>query len=782
MIDDVTVVEYPINFYKIDSTSNSNRVKYYYEVANTKLTGVVYYSSSNGDYPAEHISNIKVESGRIESDPFEMIPPVDVPQFFDGDFENSPYNLKNNEEFPEEAKIQLDQTSLLRRADIETARMITNGLYSSPLDSINSYVAGDSPAYVMVRENGAIKVIKAEEYIPPTKAPTKVPTIKPTKVPTPKPIDVPTLVPTAVPTKVPTQVPTSKPTTAPISAEPTRLVFADPTAVPITPTDKPTSAPTPVITNEPTKAPKVTNISTKAPTNTPTQRPAETKPLPSSGGIVTVIPKGTPDITAIPSKTPSPVPTAVPTAAPTIAPIITNTPVPTQVIVVTNVPTTVPTQTIVPAMTSTAVPTATVVITYTAKPTNTPYNAPTSIPTATATKAPTSAPTASPTKAPTIVPTSAPTAVPTKAPTAAPTNTPNPGLEVPKYPVFANTAAQKYLAICMINHEETISLADFPELLNSKRLVLDLKYAWYQNPYVINPLICELEYIDLQNKCIKMTYALDKATTQRYQDAIYKKAKQVANSIIKPGMDANEKSIAIYEYLEANCSYNHVAMEYSENHKAGETYRKYPNSWNTYGILCENFGVCQSYAYAYNAIASEANLETMMVTGKMKNAPHAWNATKINGKWYIIDPTNNNKDKDSIPYLYVNLGLNEAKNFGYTFDGGFIAEEIVTSSNNPICNDNSQEFYSVYNLYAESISDIAKILAYGSTNKGGKTTNKNITFVQGKEFKIIKYKGGLYIDWTNAAKESLSYGKTQSDYSSFSAISLSGKNFVGYSF
>lgn len=62
--------------------------------------------------------------------------------------------------------------------------------------------------------------------------------------------------------------------------------------------------------------------------------------------------------------------------------------------------------------------------------------------------------------------------------------------------------------------------------------------------------------------------------------------------------------------------------------------RKYESSFDITGPLFEGKGVCQAYAVTFQALAQEAGLETMYVSGNTDDFdPHAWNFAKVDGQW-----------------------------------------------------------------------------------------------------------------------------------------------------
>ncbi len=60
-------------------------------------------------------------------------------------------------------------------------------------------------------------------------------------------------------------------------------------------------------------------------------------------------------------------------------------------------------------------------------------------------------------------------------------------------------------------------------------------------------------------------------------------------------------------------------------------------------------GVCEDYSLLFKALCDEAGLEAAYITGNARdfykpyrsahNNPHAWNAIKIDGQWYLLDAT-----------------------------------------------------------------------------------------------------------------------------------------------
>ena len=106
-----------------------------------------------------------------------------------------------------------------------------------------------------------------------------------------------------------------------------------------------------------------------------------------------------------------------------------------------------------------------------------------------------------------------------------------------------------------------------------------------------------------------------------------KMAKEIVDTIIKPGMSDFEKAITIHDWLIINLDYD---FTYS-NYYVEETLR-------------DRKCVCQGYALTFEMMCEMAGLEVTFVGGTGTNSSgqtesHAWNQVKIDGKWYNVDVT-----------------------------------------------------------------------------------------------------------------------------------------------
>lgn len=543
--DEKTLIQYPINYTRIGTPSiYSHRCDYEYQISGTLLSGRISYYNENDEFPDSHISSYSLQRVPLPEIPRENIIPTDIDTFVDPDYHNSMIQIATKTDYPDSARILYDEASLLRRVDMELARMFNKGVYTNvpPLEAITSFVATEYPEYIVIREGSTIIVREA----------------------TPEDYE---------------------------NIEHTTIETEEKTA-------------------EPAKEINNNNFVDEQRKSTKKQ--------------VTEADKQT--------------------------------------------------------------------------------------------------------------------------------------VEGTKYPVFADTAGRKYLALNLINQKEEISLKAFPAYQNSETLFDELFYVWYQNPYImgINPNQCTYDY---NNQVLKVAYNMSKTEAMKRQEAVYQKANEVISDIIEKQMTDEEKVIAIWNYIENHSKYNMEAYDYAVN-GGTDFYKKYPDCWNTYGILCENSGVCQSYSYAFELLAHMSGIDAVMVTGTMNNGGHAWNAVKIDQKWYMIDVTNNAKTLDGIYYWVCNASLDFIESNGFMLEETFIDETNIFRLSE---SDNSKDWYQKNHYMPKNIAECAKIW--------NEEKEQNDSILLKYQLNTLEEKKSF---WSSFKTEAKKLGATDEEISSWKIYEFSG--------
>lgn len=121
--------------------------------------------------------------------------------------------------------------------------------------------------------------------------------------------------------------------------------------------------------------------------------------------------------------------------------------------------------------------------------------------------------------------------------------------------------------------------------------------------------------------------------TEPKDQAIYKAAVAVIDSVITEDMTDVEKEKAVHDYLCINMDYDIPAV-YDES-KAD------PDADNPYGMLVGHYGICSGYASTFKLFMDCFDIECIIVEGKANGLEedHAWNKIHIDGKWYNVDVT-----------------------------------------------------------------------------------------------------------------------------------------------
>lgn len=126
-------------------------------------------------------------------------------------------------------------------------------------------------------------------------------------------------------------------------------------------------------------------------------------------------------------------------------------------------------------------------------------------------------------------------------------------------------------------------------------------------------------------------------------------AEAVLKACIEPGMTDLEKETALYTWLVLH-------TEYDESHYSKKGAPRV--SYEPYGPLVLEKGVCLGYATAFQLLMDMADIECITVIGasSMNGADHAWNMVRLDGSWYCVDPTWEEVNEDSsIKGLYLNV-------------------------------------------------------------------------------------------------------------------------------
>lgn len=277
-----------------------------------------------------------------------------------------------------------------------------------------------------------------------------------------------------------------------------------------------------------------------------------------------------------------------------------------------------------------------------------------------------------------------------------------------RFLVFADSAEEVWLAYGLMAGEEEISLKAFPRLQNPYILEEVFLKVCQQNPYILGVRTYSYDY---DNACLRVGYSYSRAEIARKQKKIYKQAEELVCQLVEEGMSDEEKEMALYLWLEDNCSYASVEWEQAkkQNFLKTETNSYMENATNAYGALVEREALCQGYASAFQLLSRMAGLHVRTVSGYLNgNIPHAWNVIELEGNWYQVD-CSNNKNTVLVPFYLYNGDLEFAEDNGYVFGRDFLPDEEREELEEGNLDD-SREFYAYHGLTAADMEEAEKIL------------------------------------------------------------------------
>lgn len=128
------------------------------------------------------------------------------------------------------------------------------------------------------------------------------------------------------------------------------------------------------------------------------------------------------------------------------------------------------------------------------------------------------------------------------------------------------------------------------------------------------------------------------------------KVAHIVNVMIKPGMNAFHKALALHDYICKHYDEDFLNAKYAQ--QGGSTYAKYKTN-TAYGIMKFGYGACSGYCRLYKALCDAAGVPCKHINASKWT--HQYNKIKCNGKWYNVDVELNdhwNAFKKSKPISY----------------------------------------------------------------------------------------------------------------------------------
>ncbi|MDO5720688.1 MAG: transglutaminase-like domain-containing protein [Actinomycetaceae bacterium] len=238
--------------------------------------------------------------------------------------------------------------------------------------------------------------------------------------------------------------------------------------------------------------------------------------------------------------------------------------------------------------------------------------------------------------------------------------------------VFGTMPASRFIAANLMAGYNEISLADYPEIATRGQVFEVVHEAIKQNPLTLTPGDGAPDFwFDSDEQVLKIKIDIeDVGSRDEYvamQNQVRARVSEIVDEIIDKGMSDEDKALAINDWLVDNVEYDQrytddygqLPDEYDPNLPPEESLAMLIESLSrrsllrggpttpeatAYGALFNGKAICSGYSYAFSALAREAGLESVQISGTVGSDGHMWNKVYLDGKWKNYDATWNDSD------------------------------------------------------------------------------------------------------------------------------------------
>lgn len=208
------------------------------------------------------------------------------------------------------------------------------------------------------------------------------------------------------------------------------------------------------------------------------------------------------------------------------------------------------------------------------------------------------------------------------------------------------TDASLFLKNEMINRENCIVVKIKSKETDVNKLVKEIFYncfsptltdktqdgdylKWHWGGYKASGMISNL----IDSKLYSIVYEIGYYTTAEEESAVTKKINETINNLDLNNGSDYIKIKKIHDFVCDTIQYDYINVSNTD----------YKYQFTTYGALFNGRAVCQGYATLFYRLCREVGIPVRIIT----SSNHAWNIVKIDNKYYNIDCTWDDSDKDT---------------------------------------------------------------------------------------------------------------------------------------
>ena len=206
---------------------------------------------------------------------------------------------------------------------------------------------------------------------------------------------------------------------------------------------------------------------------------------------------------------------------------------------------------------------------------------------------------------------------------------------------------------------------------------------------------------------LEPTYTMKGAELQDAK-AAFEQAINLMLARLSPEMSEYEKEKALHDMLASQ-------IVYDSNRETA------PNAHNAYGALVEGRAVCEGYAESLQCLLHRVGIQSVEIFGYGINPttgigePHAWNAVRIDGEYYLVDLTWNDQPNILLHAYFNQTSAIMREDHDQWIIGQNANNEILTCEvfDLPVCTATKENYFTkenlrIQNYTAESIGKLLK--------------------------------------------------------------------------
>lgn len=142
---------------------------------------------------------------------------------------------------------------------------------------------------------------------------------------------------------------------------------------------------------------------------------------------------------------------------------------------------------------------------------------------------------------------------------------------------------------------------------------------------------------------------------------------------VESGLSQYEREKYAHNFILEKCEYDDSLKDTLTVPKGKEA------AFDPYGVMVDGVAVCEGYARTFQLLCNGLGLKCINIIGESEGELHMWNAVELDGDYYYVDPTWDDKDDEAFMYDYFNIS---EKQLLYDHDFSALSEDM---SDEEIC-------------------------------------------------------------------------------------------------